>query len=77
MRKEKWEKRLWKANKPGTINYVKKIQEYQKQIDISFIKVLAHSGDTYNEIADSLAKKAVGIKWKFPNQKLKNYQKLF
>lgn len=59
---EKWAKGLWKANKLGTINYVKKIQEYQKQIDISFIKVLAHSGDTYNEIADSLAKKAVGIK---------------
>lgn len=58
---EKWATRKWKANKKGTIEYQKKIEEYSKQIEISFIKVLAHSGDFYNEMADSLAKKAVGI----------------
>ena len=48
---EKWATGLWKANKEQTQN-----------IDIYFQKVLAHSGDYYNEVADGLAKKAVGIK---------------
>ena len=43
-------------------NYVKTIQAMKKNIDIYFQKVLAHSGDYYNEVADGLAKKAVGIK---------------
>jgi stage II sporulation protein D len=42
--------------------YVKTIQAMKKNIDIYFQKVLAHSGDYYNEVADGLAKKAVGIK---------------
>lgn len=58
---EKWATKEWKANKIGTINYVRKINEYRSLIDIHFIKVLAHSGDFYNEMADKLAKKAVGI----------------
>ena len=59
---EKWATKKWKANKKGTIEYMKKIEDYSKKIQISFIKVLAHSGDLYNEMADSLAKKAVGIR---------------
>lgn len=58
---EKWANGMWKANKPGTIAYQRFIQESRKQIEISFVKVLAHSGDMYNEVADVLAKKAVGI----------------
>lgn len=58
---EKWAKGLWKANKPGTIAYASLMQEYQKQIQIVFVKVAAHTGDLYNERADALAKKAVGI----------------
>lgn len=58
---EKWATGLWKANKPGTINYQKNIKAYREKIQILFYKVLAHSGDTYNEMADALAKKAVGI----------------
>ncbi len=58
---EKWANKLWKANKPGTKDYVKKIEQYRNQIDIAFVKVLAHSGDYYNEIVDDLAKKAVGV----------------
>ena len=53
---------LWKANKEQTQNYVKTINDMKKKIDIYFQKVLAHSGDYYNEVADGLAKKAVGIK---------------
>lgn len=58
---EKWANKLWKANKPGTKDYVSKIGQYRKRIDIAFVKVLAHSGDYYNEIVDDLAKKAVGV----------------
>ena len=58
---EKWANGLWRANKIGTQNYQKLVNEYLKKINISFIKVLAHSGDFFNERADKLAKKAVGI----------------
>lgn len=34
--------------------------KYQKLINIEFNKVKAHSGNKYNELADQLAKKAVG-----------------
>lgn len=59
---EKWAIGAWKTNKIGTIAYVKKIKEFREKIQIQFIKVLAHSGDLYNERADQLAKKAIGIK---------------
>lgn len=61
---EKWANKTWKANKTGTIAYQKFIEESRQKIQISFVKVLAHSGDMYNEVADKLAKRAVGIKWK-------------
>ena len=58
---EKWANGLWKANKVGTIEYQKKVKTYREKLKIAFVKVLAHSGDFYNERADQLAKKAVGI----------------
>ncbi|WP_353956674.1 ribonuclease H family protein [Allocoprobacillus halotolerans] len=58
---EKWANHIWKANKAGTKAYQAFIEESRQKIDIRFIKVLAHSGDLYNEMADQLAKKAVGI----------------
>lgn len=58
---EKWANGLWKANKIGTIEYSKKVKKYRESLKIAFVKVLAHSGDFYNERADQLAKKAVGI----------------
>jgi caulimovirus viroplasmin len=51
----------WKCNKEKTIEYREKMREYQKKLKISFHKVLAHSGDYFNERADVLAKQAVGI----------------
>ena len=51
---EKWATKKWKANKKGTIEYVQSIEKYKQKIHISFIKVLAHSGDLYNDMADSL-----------------------
>lgn len=59
---EKWATHQWKANKEKTKMYASFMDESKKIIDISFMKVLAHSGDQFNDMADSLAKKAVGIK---------------
>lgn len=58
---EKWANQIWQANKIGTKAYQEFIKESRRYIDIQFVKVLAHSGDYYNEMADELAKKAVGI----------------
>lgn len=58
---EKWANGLWKANKAGTQEYQEKVKSYRQSLKIAFVKVLAHSGDFYNERADQLAKKAVGI----------------
>lgn len=58
---EKWANKQWKANKIGTKAYQQFIAQSRQKIQISFMKVLAHSGDLYNDIADQLAKKAVGI----------------
>lgn len=59
---EKWATGIWKTNKEATKKYAQMVQNLKNKIDIHFIKVLAHSGDVYNEMADQLAKKAVGIK---------------
>ena len=58
---EKWANATWKANKKGPREYQKKVSKYRENLEIIFVKVLAHSGDFYNEKADMLAKKAVGI----------------
>lgn len=58
---EKWANGIWKANKLGTQRYKAFIAEKRKDITISFQKVAAHSGVKYNEMADRLAKEALGI----------------
>lgn len=54
-----WYDGSWKTNKETTINYVKKMNDFKKYININFIKVKAHSGNYFNEKADILAKKAI------------------
>lgn len=51
----------WKANKTGTLRYQQAYQELKDKVEIHFRKVKGHSGDKYNDIADMLAKKAVGL----------------
>lgn len=51
----------WKANKAGTIAYKEIYDKIKKDVDIRFVKVKGHSNDKYNDMADSLAKQAVGI----------------
>lgn len=56
-----WANGSWKTNKEGTRAYRNFILEKQKLIRIHFHKVTAHTGVRYNEMADQLAKEAVGI----------------
>lgn len=59
---EKWVTGEWKANKKGTIYYRDFMQDAKNDINILFKKVEAHTGNKYNELADFLAKKSLGIK---------------
>lgn len=56
---EMWATREWKAKKKLTMEYAGLMEEYRKKIDISFNKVVAHTGDKYNEEADRLAGTAI------------------
>lgn len=51
----------WKANNFYTNEYKESMIEEQKYMKIHFMKIKAHSGDEFNEIADVLAKKSVGL----------------
>ena len=58
---EKWCTGAWKANRPGTIAYSEFYNRIKTQLRVVFTKVKGHSGDKYNDEADVLAKKALGI----------------
>lgn len=53
---EEWAMDRWKANLPLTTDYKNFMLKYRQKIDISFLKIKAHSGQKYNEMADKLAK---------------------
>lgn len=57
----KWCTGEWRANKNGTKSYKKFYDGIKDILNVNFIKVKAHSGDKYNDIADQLAKSALGI----------------
>lgn len=57
----KWCTGAWKANKSGTQTYQAFYQAASKKIKIHFVKVKGHSNDKYNDMADQLAKSALGI----------------
>lgn len=56
---EQWARGNWKTNKQGTIDYKAYYDSIKKQLKVVFIKVRAHSGVEYNELADKLAKEAL------------------
>ena len=58
---EKWCSGEWKTNKEGTAAYKRYFDEVSKKVKINFVKVKGHSGDKYNDLADRLAKEAVGV----------------
>ena len=53
---EKWCTGEWKTNKAGTIEYKKFYDSIKDKLEVSFVKVAAHTGNKYNEMADKLAK---------------------
>lgn len=57
-----WAEGRWKANKNGTREYAVFMETVRPFIKVTFQKVKGHSGDKYNDIADALAKKSIGIK---------------
>lgn len=58
----KWCSGEWQAKKAGTIAYADFYKKASAEVDIQFVKVKGHSGDKYNDIADMLAKEALGIR---------------
>lgn len=52
----------WKANTNLTKLYNSFANDTLDKIKINFIKVKSHSNDKYNDLVDSLAKEALGIK---------------
>jgi ribonuclease HI len=54
----KWAKNEWKANLDATKAYREFCRKVSGVINLEFVKVAAHTGDKYNEMADSLAKEA-------------------
>ena len=58
---EKWCTKEWKTTRLGTLKYALFYQEVSKSVKVNFIKVKGHSGDEFNDLADRLAKKALGI----------------
>lgn len=59
---EKWAKGEWKTNRAMTRAYAGWIRERGAVIDIEFVKVPAHTGVSYNELADELAKESISKK---------------
>lgn len=52
---EMWATNKWKTNKPVSIEYKNFMNS--SNININWVKVKAHSGDRYNNLADRLAKR--------------------
>lgn len=50
----------WQAKLSGTQEYRDFYQSIKDKINVHFVKVKGHSGDKYNDLADRLAKKALG-----------------
>lgn len=57
----------WDANKVGTKAYKKFCDNNRDKLNFRFVKVKAHSNNEYNDMADELAKKALGIVWRSEN----------
>ncbi len=58
---ECWYLREWKANTEIAINYQLFADSVRNKIEVVFHKVKSHTNDKYNDMADMLAKEALGI----------------
>lgn len=56
---EMWATGKWKAKKTVSKDYISYYQKIAKGIEVDFVKVKAHTGIEFNELADQLAKDAL------------------
>ena len=56
-----WATGAWKRNKKGTEAYFRFCQYAKSKVDVQFVKVKGHSNTFFNDVADGLAKTALGI----------------
>lgn len=56
---ESWARGTWKRNNVHTKAYYQFMDKAQRQLSVEFVKVTAHSGDKWNDVADALAKEGV------------------
>lgn len=54
-----WASGSWQAKNEYTQSYVRFVEDYSKDIEITFVKVKGHSCNKYNDIADRLAREAI------------------
>lgn len=59
---ESWATKEWQAKKPISLDYVREFDQLKQRIEVEFRKVKGHSGDTFNDLADQLAKEAASQK---------------
>ncbi len=58
---ESWAIGTWKRNNRITVEYNEFMQSKMNEVKIRFKKIKGHSGHKYNDLADKLAKEALGI----------------
>lgn len=56
-----WCNETWKANNEYTRKYKAYYDKISEYVDVAFEKVKGHSNNKYNDLADSLAKQALGV----------------
>jgi len=56
-----WYNGDWKANLYGTMKYQEFASQVKSEIDVRFHKVKSHTNNKYNDLADQLAKEALGL----------------
>lgn len=56
-----WFRGEWRANSFVAREYVAAAEAYRGVLNVTFEKIAAHTGVKYNEMADRLAKQAIGI----------------
>ena len=56
----KWATGMWKANKAGTQAYAELCRQAMCRLKLTFVKVKGHSGNQWNDLADQLARRALG-----------------
>ena len=58
---EKWYDGSWQAKSDIAILYTDFIKNIKDKLSIKFVKIKSHTNNKYNELADKLAKEALGI----------------